>query len=159
MRQNGEGGTLPLELGASFGFLNNSEFLLTWWLARNALPLLGAWQTCPIVLAAAVVWKKRLSSPSSTASEFVRSGITSGSGRLTSNQSSSCYSTLTILPVARIVIWTTRKKELYDDANISHCDLILFFRHQLRVRCDRKRLDRITFDKRWLNPANLVVRK
>ena len=39
--------------------------------------------------------------------------------------------------------------------------MILFFRHQLRVkiRCDRKRLDRITFDKRWMYAASLAVRK
>ena len=39
--------------------------------------------------------------------------------------------------------------------------LILFFRHQLRVkiRFERKRLDRITFDKRWVHAASLVVRK
>ena len=68
---------------------------------------------------------------------------------------------LAILAVARMVIWTTRKKELYDNANFSHCDLILFFRHQLRVkiRCNRKRSDSITFDKRWVNAASLVVRK
>ena len=68
---------------------------------------------------------------------------------------------LTILAVARMVIWTTRKKGLYDDANFSHRDLVLYFRHQLRVkiRCDRKHLDRITFDKRWVNVASLVVRK
>ena len=55
-----------------------------------------------------------------------------------------------ILAVARMVIWTTRNKGLYDDANFSHRDLVLYFRHQLRVkiRCDRKRLDRITFSKR-----------
>ena len=57
---------------------------------------------------------------------------------------------LAILAVARMVIWTTRNKGLYDDANFSHRDLVLNFRHQLRVkiRCDRKRLDRITFSKR-----------
>ena len=68
---------------------------------------------------------------------------------------------LAILTVARMVIWTTRKKGLYDDANFSHRDLILFFRHQLRVkiRCDRKHLDRITFNKRWVNASSLVVRK
>ena len=36
---------------------------------------------------------------------------------------------LEILAVARMVIWTTRKKGLYDEANFSHRDLILFFRH------------------------------
>ena len=68
---------------------------------------------------------------------------------------------LTILAVARMVIWTTRNKGLYDDANFSHRYLVLYFRHQLRVkiRCDRKRLDRITFSKRWVNAASLVVRK
>ena len=46
---------------------------------------------------------------------------------------------LAILAVARMEIWTTRKKGLYDDANCSHRDLILFFRHQLRVkiRCEK----------------------
>ena len=68
---------------------------------------------------------------------------------------------LAILAVARMVIWTTWNKGLYDDANFSHRDLVLYFRHQLRVkiRCDRKRLDRITFSKRWVTAASLVVRK
>ena len=43
---------------------------------------------------------------------------------------------LTILAATRMVIWTTRKKGLYDDAKISHRNLILFFRHQLRVKLD-----------------------
>ena len=68
---------------------------------------------------------------------------------------------LAILAEVRMVIWETQKKGLYDDANFSHHDLNLFFRLQLRVkiRCDRKRLDHITFDKRWVNAASLVVRK
>ena len=68
---------------------------------------------------------------------------------------------LAILAVARMVIWTTRNKGLYDDANFSHRDLVLYFRHQVRVkiRCDRKSLDRITFSKRWVNAVSLVVRK
>ena len=68
---------------------------------------------------------------------------------------------LAILAVARMVIWTTRKKGLYDDANFSHLDLILYFRHQLRVeiRCDRKCLDRITFNRKLVNAVSLVVRK
>ena len=32
---------------------------------------------------------------------------------------------LVILAVARMVIWTTRNKQLYDAANFSHRDLIL----------------------------------
>ena len=68
---------------------------------------------------------------------------------------------LTILVVARMVIWTKQKKGWYDNANFSHRDLVLYFRHQLwvKIRCDRNRLDRITFDKRWVNAASLVVRK
>ena len=54
----------------------------------------------------------------------------------------------------------TRKKGLYDGANFSHRELILF-RHQLRVKikCDSICLDRIIFDRRWEHAANLVVRK
>ena len=60
-----------------------------------------------------------------------------------------------------MVIWTTRTKGFYDDANFSNHDMVLYFRLQLRVkiRSDRKRLDRITFDKRWVNAASQVVRK
>ena len=62
-----------------------------------------------------------------------------------------------ILAVARMMVWTTRKKGLYDGANFSHRDRILFFRHQLRVkiRIDRKRLDCITFNKRWVHAVSL----
>ena len=68
---------------------------------------------------------------------------------------------LVILAVARMVIWQTRNKGLYEGANFSYRDLILFFRHRLRVkiRCDRRRLDRITFSKRWVHAASLVVCK
>ena len=68
---------------------------------------------------------------------------------------------LVILAVVRIVIWLTRNKGLYEGANFSYGDLILYFRHQLRVkiRCDKRRLDRITFSKRWVYTASLVVCK
>ena len=36
---------------------------------------------------------------------------------------------LAILAVARMVIWETRNKRLFDSANLSHGDLILFFGH------------------------------
>ena len=73
---------------------------------------------------------------------------------------------LEILVVARMVIWTTRRKGLYDGTNLSHRALILFFRYQLRfkIRCNRKRLDRITFSSRsyergqcWSHPSFLFV--
>ena len=81
-------------LGSSF--LNNSEFSLTWRFVRKALPLLdlnykaalGDMPNC------ARKRKKRLSMPSTTASEFVRFGVTSGSGRLALNPNSSSCSTL-----------------------------------------------------------------
>ena len=68
---------------------------------------------------------------------------------------------LAIQAVARMAIWTMRKKGSYDDANFSHRDVILFFRYQLRVkiRCNQKCLDRITFDRRWVHAASLVVQK
>ena len=68
---------------------------------------------------------------------------------------------LAILVVARMVIWETRNKRLCEGANFSHRDLILFFRHQLRVkiRYNRKHLDPITFYKRWVYAASLVARK
>ena len=64
---------------------------------------------------------------------------------------------LVILAVARMVIWIMLKKGLYDGTNFSHCDLILFFRYQLRVkiRCNRNCLNSITFNKRWVQAASL----
>ena len=112
-------------------FLNNSEFSLTWRLERNALPLVGLNYKAGIAdMPDCPRCEKRV--------VF-----------------------LATLAVARMVIWITRKKGLYDDANFSHRDLVLYFRHSLRVkiRCDRKRLDRITFNRRLVNAASLVVRK
>ena len=39
---------------------------------------------------------------------------------------------IAILAVARMVIWSTRNKGLYDDANFSHHDLVLYFQNQMR---------------------------
>ena len=41
---------------------------------------------------------------------------------------------LTILAVARMVIWLTRKKGLFGGANFFHRDLIMFLKHQPRVK-------------------------
>ena len=164
-------------------FVNNSEFSLTYGM-RYPFPAWAtkrAWQTCLFALAAAVGWKKGLSTPSTTASESARFGITSGSGTariepkklvllevgyvvdnvLPPFHGEKRVVFLAILAVARMVIWTTRNKGMYDDENFSHRDLVLYFRHQLRVkiRCDRKRLARITFSKRWVTAESLVVRK
>ena len=67
---------------------------------------------------------------------------------------------LAILAMHRMVIWETRNKGFYEDANFLRRDLIFFFKHQLRakIRCDRKILDRLTFDKRSVHAASLVAR-
>ena len=90
------------ECAPGSSFLNNSEFSLTWRLVRNALPLVSlnykaGLADMPDALVAAVGWKKRLSTPSTTASKFARFGITSASGRLASNPNSSCCLTLVTL--------------------------------------------------------------
>ena len=76
-------------------------------------------------------------------------------------KSEKCRMFLTILAETRMVIWMTRKKELYDGTNFSHCDLILFFRHQVmvKIRCDRKYLYCITFNKRWMHTTCLIIRR
>ena len=167
-------------------FLNNSEFLLTWWLARNASLLLDLDFRAGL---ADMPDCGRCGSDSEETAEHafyycgrVRSfwdHVGEWTARIEpkklvlldvgyvvdtvfpSFQGEKCVVFLAILAVARMVIWTTQKKGLYDDANFFHRDLVLYFRHQHRVkiRCDRKHLDRITFDKRWVNAASLVVRK
>ena len=126
-------------------FLNNSEFSFTWRLARNALPLLG------------LNYRAGLADMP----DCTRCG--SGLEETAEHAFYNCERVvfLAILAAAWMVIRKTQKKGLYDDANFSHRDLVLYFKHQLRVkiRCDRKRLDGITFDKRWVNAASQVVRK
>ena len=159
-------------------FLKNFEFLLAWRHAQNALPLLGlnfkagladmpdcarcsggleetaeyAFNYCERVRP---FWDRVGESTARIEPKQLMDNV------LPPFQGERCVVFLAILVVARMLIWTTRKKGWYDDANFSHRDLVLCFRHQLRVkiRCDRKRLDRITFDKRWVNAATQVVRK
>ena len=167
-------------------FLNNSEFSLTWRLARNALPLLGlnykagladmpdcshcgngleetaehAFYYCERVRPFwdhVEEWTARIEPKQLVLLDvgYIVDNV------LSPFQGEKRVVFLAILAVARMVIWTTRKKGLYDNANFSHRDLALYFRHSLRVkiRCDRKRLDRITFSRRWVTAASLVVRK
>ena len=167
-------------------FLNHSEFSLTWRLTRNALPLLGL--NFKAGLADMPDCARCGSGLEETAEhafyycEWVRpfwDHVGEWTARIEPKQlvlldvgyvvvnvlppfqGEKCVVFLAILAVARMVIWTMRKKGLYDDAYFSHRYLVFYFRHQLRVkiRCDRKRLDRITFDRRWVNAASLVVRK
>ena len=166
-------------------FLNNSEFSLTWRLVRNALPLLGldlragledmpdsarcgsgleetaehAFYYCERVCSFrdhVEEWTARIEPKQLVLLDvdYVVENV------LPPFQGEKHMVFLAILTVGRMVIWTTGKKGLFDDANFSHRDL-----DQLRVKsrcdrkCDRKCLDRITFDKRWVNVANLFVWK
>ena len=144
-------------------FLNNSEFSLTWRLARNALPLLGLnykagladMPDCPRCGSGLEETAERVRPFWDDVGEWMariepKQLVLLDVGYVVDNvlppfQDEKHVVFLAILAVARMVIWTTRKKGLYDDANFSHRDLVLYFRHSLRVkiRCDRKRLDRI----------------
>ena len=44
------------------------------------------------------------------------------------------YVFLCLLGVMRIVIWTTRKKELYEDESFSSQTLVAFYKHQIKVK-------------------------
>ena len=156
-------------------FLNNSEFSLTWRLVWNALPLVDlnykvgltdvtncarcgsgleetaehAFYYCERVhpfLDQVSEWTARIEPKQLVLLDvgYVVDNV------LPPFQGEKRVVFLAILAVARMVIWTTRNKGLYDDANFSHHYLVLYFQHQQRVkiRCDRKRLDRITFSKR-----------
>ena len=157
-------------------FLNNSEFLLTWRrLVQNALPLVGLnykagladMPDCPRCASGleetavhAFFHCERFRPFWNHVGEWTariepKQLVLFDLGYVVDNvlppyQGEKRVVLLAILAVARMVIWTTRNKGLYDDANFSHRDLVLYFRHQLRVkiRCDRKLLDRITFSKR-----------
>ena len=162
-----------MELGPGSGFLNDTELSFTWRLAWNALPLADwAFKAGVVdmtdclhsgsdqeITAFHAFYCERLHPFWSHVEEWTvridpKQLVLLDVGCLIDNvdppyRSEEPGMFLAILAVARMVIWTTRK---YGGSNFSHRDLILFFRHQLRIkiRCDRKRLDRITFDKGWL---------
>ena len=167
------------------GFLNN-EFSLTWQLARNVLALNNwAYRACLADMPDCTHCASGLEETALHAfyyCEWVRpfwSHVEEWTARISprelvpldvgyivDNVSPSFRGEkrmvfLVILAVARMVIWQRWNKGLYEGANFSYRYLILFFRHQLRVkiRCDRKCLDRITFSKRWVHAASLVVCK
>ena len=172
--------------GSGSSFLNNSEFSLTWRLGRNALLLLGLSFRAGLAdmpdCARCGSGLEEMAEHTFYYCERVRPFwdhvgkwtariepkqlVLLDVGYIVDNvlspfQGEKRVVFLVILAVARMVIWETRKKGLYNDVNFSHRDLILYFRHQLRIkiRCDRKRLDRLTFSKSWVNAASLVVRK
>ena len=67
------------------------------------------------------------------------------------------YVFLCLLGIMRVVIWTTRKKELYEDESFSSQTLVSFFKHQIKVKIwsERKRLSSLEFGKRWVTAARL----
>ena len=66
-----------------------------------------------------------------------------------------------ILAVARLVVWITRCEEKYHGKSFSSGDLVLFFEHQLRIkiRCDKRRLSKHAFFRRWIEISSLVAQK
>ena len=165
---------------------NNFEFLLTWWLSRNALALndwayracISVKPDCPRCGSGleetawhAFYYCERVRSFWSHVAGWIarispKHLVLLHIGYVVDNddppyQGEKRRVFLAILAVARMVIWETWNKGLYEGANFSHRDLILFFRHQLRdkIGYDRKCLDRITFNKRRVYAASLVARK
>ena len=167
------------------GFLSNSEFSLTWRLARNALPLANvlykadsaampfctrcdsgldetakhAFFYCSKVHP---LWKYVNEVTSRIAPDMLIpldvSYVVDNVSPPFSGEKRKVF--FAELAVARMVIWTTRLRGLYGKQSFSCHDLIVYFRHQLRVkiRSDKQRLDSITFRKRWVHAASLCVR-
>ncbi|CAE1276092.1 unnamed protein product [Acanthosepion pharaonis] len=67
------------------------------------------------------------------------------------------YVFICLLWVMRVVIWTTRQKEFHGREKFSSSQLILFFKHQLKVkiRTERKRLHPLEFGEIWVSLARL----
>ena len=66
------------------------------------------------------------------------------------------YVFLCLLGIMNVVIWMTRKKELYEDESFSSQTLI-FLKHQIKVQIhsERKRLSSLEFGKKWVTVARL----
>ena len=165
-------------------FLNNSDFSLTWRLVWNVLPLLGLnykagladMPDCPrcgggLEEAAerAFYYCERVRPFWDHVGEWTarvepKQLVLLGVGCVVDSvlppfQGERCVVFLAILSVARMVIWSTRSRRLCGDANFSHRDLVLYFRHLLgvKIRCDGGRLDRVAFSGGWVNAAILIV--
>ena len=67
------------------------------------------------------------------------------------------YVFLCLLGNMRVVIWTMRKKELYEDESFSPQILVFFLKHQIKVkiRSERKRLSLLEFGKRSVTVVRL----
>ena len=168
------------------GFLNNSEFSLTWRLIRNALPLndfsfkagLADCPDCPRcdgvmeeTAQHAFFHCRKLQLLWSYVEEVTARlrpdlRILLDVAYVCDNMAPPLKGVkrmvfLAILAVARMVVWTTRLSELHDGEVLSENHLVDFFKHQLKVkiRCDRTRLSRQEFNERWVEAVSLVVWK
>ena len=67
------------------------------------------------------------------------------------------YVFLCLLGIMRVVIWTTRQKEVYEGQKFSSSLLICYFKHQLKVkiRTERKLFHSSDFGKRWVTVSRL----
>jgi len=167
------------------GIMNNSEFSLTWRLARNALPLasvqyranIADFPSCTRCNSGLEETAEHAFFHCSRVHQFWEY-VNEVTARIAPNQwvpldvgyivdnVSPPFSGekqkvfFAILAVARMVVWTTRNKELHGSEELSCRDLITYFKHQLRVkiRCDRRMLKPMTFNERWINAASLCVR-
>ena len=168
------------------GFLNNSEFSLTWRLIRDALPLndfafKAGVADCPDCPRCDSVLEETAQHAffHCRKLQLFWSYVEEVTARLRPDQrilldvAYVCDNMapplkglkrmvfLAILAVARLVVWTTRLSELHDGEVYSEMQLVDFFRHQLKVkiRCDRRRLSCQEFNERWMKAASLVVWK
>ena len=160
--------------------LNNDEASLTWLVIRNALwvgkKLFSAQQASAASAAGAVIWRRLLITPSFSPVVRPLCKLLEGymvrilNGKVFVLEASSVcsnvvpelnrqehYVFLCLLGVMRVVIWTTRKKELYKDESFSSQTLVAFFKYQIKVkiRSERKRLSSLEFGKRWVTVARL----
>ena len=134
-------------------FLNNSEFSLTWRLVRNALSLRGLnfkagladmpdcprCSSCLEETAEHAYYCERVRPFWDHVGEWTariepKQLVLLDVGYVVDNVLPPFHGEkrvvfLAILAVARMVIWITRKKGLYDDASFSQRDLVLYFRH------------------------------
>ena len=64
---------------------------------------------------------------------------------------------LCLLGILRVVIWTTRKKELYKDESFSSQTLVASYKPQIKVKIlsERKRFSSLEFGKRWVTVVRL----
>ena len=66
------------------------------------------------------------------------------------------YVFLYLLGIMCVVVWTTRKKKLYDKSYSSQT-LVTIYKHQIeiKIQSERKRLSSLEFDKRWVTVVRL----